>query len=1181
MATLKKSLLGRAIGGVLILAGLLVLVGWTLQIASLVQLREHFTAMVVNSAICFILLGSALAMKSSARAGIAQTALSTIVMCISAVILLENGFSLALGIDWAPVHAWIKDGNPRPGRMAPNSALAFFCAGIVIFLLPRVDSKVKGIVAQVLTFIVLLLGLTGLVGHALQLSLLYSWFSSTQMALHTAICFILLGLGLWSVWRNEQWYSSNRFFGDDEKIGFVSVASLVVIALATGIAGFAGQKSGLEKALSERLPSEFKNKSTIFNAAIERSLAEAKSIAGRPNLLRLTEEMASDSNNGRLRADLDRIGRSAIDAGLSGFRIVGINGQELSRQGTFVTDEKISFALPVPFKASLLWDTQYLARIALPLKGPAGDIGTLHVEQPLPLITELMMDEEGLGKTGSLAMCFTIADSPKQVRCFPHSRNRKIYDAAKVSTNGAQTPMALALEGKKGMFKGLDFRGKSVIAVHGPLTDNGLGFIIKQDAQELLAPIRDQILWTGPLLLILVISGGILLRFQITPLTSRLIVSERAASERELRIQTLLQSVGEGIITITSDGIVETFNSEATSIFGYEPEEIVGKKIEMLMPQAFRAAHGAGMKRFLAGGEPTVAGKGRVQLQGLHKSARIFPLELTVNAIASREGTQFVGIVRDITEPTRARHDLEQAMEAAQKAASARSTFVANMSHELRTPMNAVLGISELLSRSTLTADQRRNLGMIRSAGQSLLAIINNILDFSKIDAGKAELSCAPFHLDDVLRNLSSIMSINAADKNIDLAIGVDLDVPRNLVGDAQRLEQVLVNLTANAIKFTSEGEVSVRIALQHRIGEQAQLQFSVNDTGLGISDEQQDRLFSPFSQADSSTTRKYGGTGLGLTISKGLVELLGGAILMKSAIGEGSTFSFSIPLNVAQSPATSDRAVERLRILLIDDNATSRSCLSDTVRSWQWEVDAVSSGAEAMQHLQVSRAAGLQYDVVLADWQMPGMDGVATMTAIRQLFDGAAMPIVILVTAYGRERVASDSESAAPEAMLTKPVTASTLFDTVQEVLAKRGATIPSEETIEFVDVQIQARVLLVEDNLFNQFVARSFLEHAGATVEIAENGQQALERLAQSCDFDVILMDVQMPVMDGFEATRCIRNQLRLAIPIIAMTAGVMEEEQEKCIAAGMNAFVGKPIDVTQMLTKIRELTVRDSAP
>ncbi len=424
-------------------------------------------------------------------------------------------------------------------------------------------------------------------------------------------------------------------------------------------------------------------------------------------------------------------------------------------------------------------------------------------------------------------------------------------------------------------------------------------------------------------------------------------------------------------------------------------------------------------------------------------------------------------------------------------------------------------------------------------------------------------------------------MSINAADKNIDLAIGVDLDVPRNLVGDAQRLEQVLVNLTANAIKFTSEGEVSVRIALQHRIGEQAQLQFSVNDTGLGISDEQQDRLFSPFSQADSSTTRKYGGTGLGLTISKGLVELLGGAILMKSAIGEGSTFSFSIPLNVAQSPATSDRAVERLRILLIDDNATSRSCLSDTVRSWQWEVDAVSSGAEAMQHLQVSRAAGLQYDVVLADWQMPGMDGVATMTAIRQLFDGAAMPIVILVTAYGRERVASDSESAAPEAMLTKPVTASTLFDTVQEVLAKRGATIPSEETIEFVDVQIQARVLLVEDNLFNQFVARSFLEHAGATVEIAENGQQALERLAQSCDFDVILMDVQMPVMDGFEATRCIRNQLRLAIPIIAMTAGVMEEEQEKCIAAGMNAFVGKPIDVTQMLTKIRELTVRDSAP
>jgi PAS domain S-box-containing protein len=1181
MRMLKTIAFGSAIGLALALMGMLVLIGWVFQIAPLVQVREHLTAMVANTAICFVLLGLALAMTDSARARLSQTVLGATVVFISLAVLLENISAMSIGVDWKPLHAWIKDGNHNPGRMASNTALAFLCAGVVALLLPRVDSKFKGIVAQVCTFIVLLLGLTGLVGHALQLSLLFSWLSSTQMALHTAIGLILLGLGLWGAWRNEQWYSSNRYFGDDEKIGFVSVASLVVVAITSGIAGFAGQKAGLEHALSDRLPSEFRNKATIFNAAIDRSFSEARSIAGRPNLLRLTAELASDPNNSAMRSDLDRIGQSAIASGISGFRIVGLNTQELVSAGTFANGDKIAFTLNAPFRALLIWDAQFFARVAIPLMGPSGEIGTLHVEQPLPLITRLMMDKDGLGRTGSLAMCFTIQSSPQQLKCFPHYRNPNVYEALKVSANGSSTPMALAVEGKLGMFQGLDFKGKSVIAVHGPFTDNGLGFIIKQDAEELLAPIRDQILWTGPLLLILVISGGLLLRFQIAPLTSRLIASERAASERELKIQTLVQSVGEGIITFSSDGVVETFNGEAASIFGYEPSEIVGKKIDMLMPEAFPRTQAVGTNSCLAGGAPSVAGKGRVQLQGLHQSGRIFPLELTVNAIVTREGTLFVGVVRDTTEQTRARRELENAMEAAQKAASARSIFVANMSHELRTPMNAVLGISELLSRSALTANQRRDLGMIRSAGQSLLAIINNILDFSKIEAGKVELSRERFNLDEVLRNLAAIMSMNAADSNIELAIGVDLDVPRELIGDAQRLEQVLVNLSANAIKFTEQGEVSVRVALEHRIGDQAQLHFSVNDTGVGISEEQQSRLFSPFSQADSSTTRRYGGTGLGLTISKGLVELLGGAIMMKSAIGEGSTFSFSIPVQVAKGPSVSVRKFKPLKILLIDDNATSRSCLSDTIRSWQWDVEAVSSGPEALQRLEACKTDGLQYDVVLADWQMPGMDGIATMTAIRTLFDGAAMPIVILVTAYGRGCLPNDMGSVAPEAMLIKPVTASSLFDTMQEVLAVRGNVLSSSDTIEAADIRIAARVLLVEDNLINQFVARSFLEHAGATVHIAENGQEAIDCLRGAREFDVILMDIQMPVMDGFEATKVIRSELKLATPIIAMTAGVMQEEQEQCLAAGMDAFVGKPIDVTQMLMKIRALIQPDLNP
>ncbi len=1159
------------------LMGALVLTGWVFKIPVLVQVRQEFTAMVANTAFCFLVLGLSLAMTRVSRLSAMQTTFGATVVFVGSIILLENIFSFSAGIDWKQLHDWMKDRNPNPGRMAPNTALAFVCAGIVTLLLPRVDSKWKGTLVQVLTFVVLLLGLTGFVGYTLQLNLLYSWLSSTQMALHTAISFVLLGLGLWSVWRNEDWYSSNRFFGDDEKIGFVSVASLVVIALASGIAGFAGQKAGLEKALTDRLPSEFHNKVTIFNAALDRSFAEANSIAKRPNLLRLTAELAADPTNRALQSELDRISNSAISSGSSGLRIVGLNNQELSKQGKFVDTETISFAFELPFHASLVWDAQFVAKIVIPLMDSSGKIGTLHVEQSLPLIDKMMLEKDGLGRTGEMGMCFTHPSNPEQLSCFPQYRNPTVYQSSKLSANGTRTPMAFAVEGKTSMFQGLDYRGKNVNAVHGPLTSNGLGLVIKQDSEELLTPIRDQILWTGPLLLILVVSGGLLLRSQIAPLTSRLIISERAASERELRIQTLVQSVGEGIITITSDGAVETFNEAASSIFGYHPSEVIGNKVEMLMPATFRSAHAAGMSRYLAGGEPAVIGKGRVQLEGLHKSGRTFVLELTINAISIHDSQLFVGVLRDITEQQLAQHNLEEAMKAAQKAASAKSTFVANMSHELRTPMNAVLGISELLSRSTLTLDQRRDLGMIRSAGHSLLAIINNILDFSKIEAGKVELSSTSFNLDEVLRRLASIMSINAADKNIELAIGVNLDVPREFVGDAHRLEQVLVNLTANAIKFTEQGEVSVRVSLKHQNDEQVEVQFSVNDTGVGISETQQERLFSPFSQADSSTTRRYGGTGLGLTISKGLVELLGGTITMQSQLQQGSTFSFSIPLKTSPRSAVIFRKSEHLKILLVDDNATSLQCVNDTIRSWQWDVDAVTSGVDALKLLKECRESGGHYDVVLADWQMPGMDGIATMKAIRDLFGGAAMPIVILVTAYGRERLVSEVGGAAPEALLIKPVTASSLFDTVQEVLAVRGEMLPREEAIAATAIRTNARVLLVEDNLINQFVAKAFLEHAGGTVEVVSNGQEAIDRLRQNCDFDVILMDVQMPIMDGFTATKIIRDQLALTTPVIAMTAGVMEEEQNLCIAAGMDAFVGKPIDVTQMLKTINDMVLR----
>jgi two-component system sensor histidine kinase/response regulator len=505
---------------------------------------------------------------------------------------------------------------------------------------------------------------------------------------------------------------------------------------------------------------------------------------------------------------------------------------------------------------------------------------------------------------------------------------------------------------------------------------------------------------------------------------------------------------------------------------------------------------------------------------------------------------------------------LQSAMEQAQTANAAKDAFVANMSHELRTPMNAVLGMAHLLGTTSLSQDQGRYLEMIRASGQSLLGILNDILDFSKMQAGKVEVHPARFKLDDVLHTLATIMSVSAGDKDLELCIGVEPDVPRILVGDALRLQQILVNLAGNAIKFTEQGEVSVLVERVARTP--LVLRFRVRDSGIGMSEDQLSRLFSPFTQGDLSTTRRFGGTGLGLTISKGLIELLGGTIHVRSTPGEGSDFQFTLPLEAGLELAQESmgaRSSGPLRVLLVDDNRTSRIFISKIIQAWNWSSDSVASGAEALDLLR----AGKAYDVALVDWHMPGMDGLATMRAIQALAPG--MPAICMVNVYGRGKLMQQMASASAAAFLTKPVTASSLFDTVQTAMAQLQASAGHTPAPAVPAAFTGARILLVEDNIINQNVARGILEQAGAVVTVAENGQAALDELRSSADYYLVLMDVQMPVMDGFEATRQIRSQLDLTLPVIAMTAGVMASEREQCIAAGMDDFIAKPIDVEQM--------------
>jgi PAS domain S-box-containing protein len=547
---------------------------------------------------------------------------------------------------------------------------------------------------------------------------------------------------------------------------------------------------------------------------------------------------------------------------------------------------------------------------------------------------------------------------------------------------------------------------------------------------------------------------------------------------------------------------------------------------------------------------------------------------------ASGRALRMAGTNIDITRRKEVEDKLRESRAQAQAASRAKGEFVANMSHEIRTPLNAVLGMVHLLGDTALAADQRIYLDMILVSGKSLLHILNDILDFSKIEAGAMTLAPTAFQLDDMLSILGSIMSASAAEKDLELVICVEPDVPRSLVGDALRLQQILVNLAGNAIKFTEAGEVSVSVSVVERQADAVSLRFCVSDTGIGISAEQQAHLFDAFTQADASTTRRFGGTGLGLAISNHLIAMMDGRIDVHSELGHGSRFCVTMTMPLARTAASKkrpERQVAGLRILVVDDNDTSRSALSKAAVGWNWQADSADCGAVAIERIRTAEAQGLFYDAVLIDWKMPDMDGVAVMRAVRSFDPKAAIPVIVMVSAFDRRKLMQTSAAAEIDAVLIKPVIATSLFDTMHDVLMARAgtarqiavATLPptSRRALEGV------HLLLVEDNELNQIVATGMLKKAGATVDVADNGQVALDMLeADSQRYDLILMDVQMPVMDGHAAARCIRDQLKLTLPILAMTAGVTQSERDSCLVSGLDDVIAKPIDFDDLMNKIR---------
>jgi PAS domain S-box-containing protein len=646
--------------------------------------------------------------------------------------------------------------------------------------------------------------------------------------------------------------------------------------------------------------------------------------------------------------------------------------------------------------------------------------------------------------------------------------------------------------------------------------------------------------------------------------------------DHQFYTRSLFESNVDALMTTDPSGIITDVNKQTEALTGCTRDELIGAPFKNYFIDPDQAE--ASIKQVL---NDKKVNDYELTARARDGKETVVSLNATTLYDRDRKLQGVFAAARDVTERKRLDQVLQEknieltyAKATAEKANLAKSEFLSSMSHEIRTPMNAIIGMSYLALKTELSQRQREYIKNIQSSGKHLLSIINDILDLSKIEAGKLSVENTEFILQDVLDNVANLIADKASAKGLELVFNVDDKVPLLLIGDPLRLGQILINYSNNAVKFTQHGEIDISIRLKEQTDNDVLIYCAVRDTGIGLTQEQMELLFQSFSQADASTTRKFGGTGLGLVIAKQLAELMGGEVGVESEPDKGSTFWFTARLGKGieqKNKLMLSDDWQGKRILVVDDNENARLVLSELLSSMGFKVDQAASGVSAIKAVNHAETQGMTYEIVFLDWQMPGMGGIETSKQLRKL-PLRRSPHIMMVTAHGREEVIKSIEEAGIEGILIKPVNSSALFNSLILILGGvvDGIRIAGDmpgNTFDRLDGIKGARVLLVDDNEMNQELATELLRYAGFLVDIAENGQIALDKVLAD-DYDIVLMDMQMPVMDGLTATVAIRKEERFKdLPVVAMTANAMQGDRDRCVAAGMNDHIAKPIETEDL--------------